>query len=279
MTQVNPLSICESPQNAYLMDPFTGSDRDTQLIELVEPLVGISQMKDVRNVTTHIEQHFQKISELIDISRKYVPKDETLNRQAIKIQDYQQNNLRSVSRFNQANFKSSAAGPDLDRAPDSDTADFGAGRGRHAMVKQPSVFAAEAAQAHGPRSIGALLGNGPRSQNQLGVFSAKDQSDRGSVAGELPEKEDRNTRTELANLFRSSVKRQSSKKNNSQKTGDLSYNDRNLSRNMSRNMSRISLSAVDSQNFLYKGLVGQIVKMKETEKIKHSIKEAISRIQ
>ena len=217
-------------------------------------------MKDVRNVSAHIELHFQKITELFDISRKYVPKDEAINRQAIKIQDYQQNNLKMVSKF-QMNVKQGSIDK-LDRIENENANMTRVG------YKKGSIKGIEGAGQ--PIKSDSFLG--AHQAGRSGVFNAEKYSFIMDEYGIQEEKLADESKGKGDVSYNTGMRKKSNR------NSDISMSDRRMS-NMSRNLSRISLSAVDANNILYKGLVDKITKMKEADKIKVSIKDLVGRIQ
>lgn len=76
------------------MCPFVGVEDDTTLGDLAEPLLEMGKMKDVRCVTTNIEQYIERIKELDDMNKPRVPNDETDKRQLVRVQDFQKNSRR-----------------------------------------------------------------------------------------------------------------------------------------------------------------------------------------
>ena len=93
--EVNPVSISECSQNACLIPLYTGDDNDSNLFELVKPLVYISKRKDVRPVSSQIEYYNKRVAEMMDVTQKIIPNDETHDRRLVKVQAFQENNLKN----------------------------------------------------------------------------------------------------------------------------------------------------------------------------------------
>lgn len=93
---MNPLSVSECPNNAYILSPYKGNDEDMSLADLIHPLLEISKKRDVRSVTASIDQYVKRLNELIDMNKSPIPNDEIHQRQKVRVQDYQKNSLKSV---------------------------------------------------------------------------------------------------------------------------------------------------------------------------------------
>jgi hypothetical protein len=96
--QINPLSVAECLANTYIMPTYVGESTENCLSELIHPLISISKLKDVRNVTANIDHYNTKVVELMDFMKKDIPCDETHDRKMVKVQEFNENCLQTMDK-------------------------------------------------------------------------------------------------------------------------------------------------------------------------------------
>jgi hypothetical protein len=95
-TQVNPLSVINHYDNTYLMEAYEGDRSDSNLKNLIKPLIMLSKMRDVRPVTRNLDTYFKNKFQMKQLNKHQIPEDE-VNRQAIRVQDFQPTDLKGIS--------------------------------------------------------------------------------------------------------------------------------------------------------------------------------------